>query len=236
MEVNLESLKELIATGIVRALEQEFVYKKQNLGLKTANCYRDLKLDTIYSILEEMFTSDDYFIHNFRRSYWKGQILVDLNSKALVSITSTKNLKRLSKDKSRKVPHYMKTIINSLNSEFKPHKQLSFDSSNTDGDEIYNKEFNDIFSDIGISLKRFTYYIVAYDYKSNKVPDINWYLFGRDFYIEDEESLMKYIKPDVLELTSLENETDDANTNSEGHEPNEGIKLGLKKKKSKKHS
>lgn len=47
---------------------------------------------------------------------------------------------------------------------------------------------------------------------------------------------MKYIKPDVLELISLENETDDANTNSEGHEPNEGIKLGLKKKKSKKHS
>lgn len=232
----MEHFKELIANGIYRALEGELEYKKQFLGFETANCYRDLKLDTIYWQLEEMLISDDYFIHNFRRSYWKGKILVDLNSKALVSITSTMNLNNVSSGKYSNEDHYMKTIINSLNSKFQPHKQLSFDSSNTDGDEIYDKEFNDIFSDIGIDLKGFTYYIVAYDYKSNVVTDINLYLFGRDFYMEEKESLMKYIKPDILELTNLENETDDTDTNLEYFEPNEGIKLGLKKKKSKKNS
>lgn len=232
----MDHLKELIANGIFRALGQEFVYKKQILGLKTANCYRDLKLDIIYWLLEETFNSEDYFIYNFRRSYWGGRILVDLNSKSLVSITSTMNLNNVSRGKHSNKYHYMKTINNSLNSDFEPHKQLSFDSSNTYSEEIYNKEFNDIFSDIGIDLKGFTYYIVAYDYKSNIVTNIDWYLFGKDFYIEEKESLMKYIKPDILELTSLENETDDTDTNSEYFEPNEGIKLGLKKKKSKKNS
>ena len=136
----MEYLKESIANGIYRALEEELVYKKQFLHFKTANCYRDLKLDTIYSILEEMFISDNYFIHNFRRSYWKGQILVDKNSKSLVSITSSMNLKNVTSYEHNNELHYMKTIINSLNNEFKPHNQLSFYSSNTDGDEIYNKE------------------------------------------------------------------------------------------------
>lgn len=232
----MEHLKELIANGIFRALNQEFVQKKQILGLKTANCYRDLKLDIIYWLLEETFNSEDYFIYNFRRSYWRGRILVDLNSKSLVSITSTMNLNKVSRGDYSNKYHYIKTIINSLNSDFKPHKQLSFDSSNTYSEEIYDKEFYDIFSDIGIDLKGFTYYIVAYDYKSNIVTNIDWYLFGSDFYIEEKESLMEYIKPDIIELTSVENETDDTNTNSEGLKPNEGIKLGLKKKKSEKYS
>ena len=232
----MEHLKESIANGIVKALEQDFLNNKYSLELATTNCFKDLKSDTINTLLDNEFTSDGCFVHKFKRRCWQGMVLIDLNSKALVSITSTMNLKRVSKDKSRKVPHYMQSIINSLNKHIQSHNQLSFSFFNTFDEETYDRDFNNIFSKIDIDLKDFTYYVVAYDYKFNKVTGINWYLLGSDFYIEEKESLMKYIKPDILELTNLENETDDTDTNSEYFEPNEGIKLGLKKKKSKKNS
>lgn len=232
----MERLKELIANTVVSALEQDYVYKKNILDLPTANCHRDLKLDTIYWRLEEIFTSDDCFIHDFKRSYWKGKILVDSKSKSLVSITGTTNLNKVSRDKYSSSDHYMKIISNSLNTDVKPNKQLSFDPLYTDGVGIYNKEFNDIFSDIGIDLKGYTYYIVAYDYKSDKVIDIIWYLFDSDFNEVYTESLIKFIKPDIIELTNSESETEDIDKNLESPQPNEGIKLGLKKKKSVKNS
>lgn len=226
----MEKLKETIANVIAEALEQDFLDCKYKLNLETYNCLRSMKSDVINTKLKEVLTSENYIIHKFKRYAWEGMFILDLNTKSLISITSISNLNRIPKDKNRKVPHYMQTNLNYLNNDIEANKQMSFELGKTFDNNVYEEDFKNIFYGLNIDLKEYTYYIVAYDYKFNKVSEMNWYLLGNQFNIAEKESIMSLISPDFLDLTSSENESDDKLRNKEDNKPNKGIRLGLKLK------
>lgn len=231
----MEKLKETIANIIAEALEQDFLDCKYKLNLDSYNCLGSMKSDVINTKLKEVLTSESYIIHKFKRYAWEGRFILDLDSKSLISITSIPNLNRIPIDKNRKVPHYMQSILNCLNNDIEANKQMSFELGKTFDNDVYEKDFKDIFYGLNVDFKEYTYYVVAYDYKFNKVSEMNWYLLGNEFNVAEKESIMSLINPDFLELTSSENESDDKLTNKEDNKPNKGIKLGLKEKNLKKH-
>lgn len=231
----MEKLKETIANVIAEALEQDFLDCKYKLNLDSHNCLGSMKSDVINTKLKEVLTSDNYIVHKFKRYAWEGRFILDLDTKSLISITSISNLNRIPIDKNRKVPHYMQTILNCLNNEIEANKQMSFELGKTFNPDVYEQDFKNIFSGLDINLSDFTYYVVAYDYKFNKVSEMNWYLLGNQFNIAEKESIMSLISPDFLDLTSSENESDDKSINKEDNKPNKGIRLGLKEKNLKKH-
>ncbi|HGN3651333.1 TPA: DUF5986 family protein [Streptococcus pyogenes] len=231
----MKKLKEIIANVIVEALEQDFLDCKYKLNLDTHNCFGGLKSDVINTKLREVLTSENYIIHKFKRYAWEGRFILDLESKSLVSITSISNLNRIPKDKNRRVPHYMQSILYYLNSEIDTNKQISFDLGKTFNPDVYEQDFKNIFSGLDINLSDFTYYVVAYDYKANKINEMDWYLLGNEFNIAKKESIMNLINPDFINLTRLENDFSDELTEIAENKPNKGIKLGLKEKNVKKH-
>lgn len=231
----MEKLKETIANVIAEALEQDFLDYKYKLNLDSYNCLGSMKSDVINTKLKEVFTSENYIIHKFKRFAWEGRFILDLNTKSLISITSISNLNRIPIEKNRKVPHYMQSILNCLNNDIETNKQMSFDLGKTFDIDVYEKDFKNIFYGLNIDFKEFTYYVVAYDYKFNKVSEMNWYLLGNEFNVAEKESILNLINPDFLDLTSSENESDDKLINKENKKPNKGIKLGLKERNLKKH-
>lgn len=231
----MKKLKETIANVIAEALEQDFLECKYKLNLDTLNCLGGMKSDVINTKLKEVLTSQNYIIHKFKRRAWEGRFILDLTTKSLISITSISNLNRISMDKNRKVPHYMQSILNCLNKDIESNKQMSFDLGKTFDYSVYDKDFKNIFYGLNIDIEKFTYYVVAYDYKFNKVSEMNWYLLGNEFNVAEKESIMGLINPDFLDLTSSENESDDKLISNEDKKPNKGIKLGLKEKNLKKH-
>ena len=231
----MEKLKETIANVIAEALEQDFLDYKYKLNLDSYNCLGSMKSDVINTKLMEVLTSENYIIHKFKRFAWEGRFILDLNTKSLISITSISNLNRIPIEKNRKVPHYMQSILNCLNNDIETNKQMSFDLGKTFDIDVYEKDFKNIFYGLNIDFKEFTYYVVAYDYKFNKVSEMNWYLLGNEFNVAEKESILNLINPDFLDLTSSENESDDKLINKENKKPNKGIKLGLKERNLKKH-
>lgn len=231
----MEKLKETIANVIAEALEQDFLDYKYKLNLDSYNCLGSMKSDVINTKLKEVFTSENYIIHKFKRFAWEGRFILDLNTKSLISITSISNLNRIPIEKNRKVPHYMQSILNCLNNDIETNKQMSIDLGKTFDIDVYEKDFKNIFYGLNIDFKEFTYYVVAYDYKFNKVSEMNWYLLGNEFNVAEKESILNLINPDFLDLTSSENESDDKLINKNNKKPNKGIKLGLKERNLKKH-
>lgn len=225
----MEKLKETIAITIVEALEQDFIDKKYSLDLDSKNCLGMMKSDVINTNLKKKFNSERYIVHKFNRYAWEGRFIIDLETKSLISITSISNLNHVPKVKGRKIPHYMQTILHCLNEEVKYNQQMSFEGFEEFDSEVYEEDFEKILSGLDVNFNEFTYYVVAYDFKSNKVVDMNWYLLGSGFNIAEETSMMELVKPDFMDLTTSQEIIDEQDKSiNEQSRPGKGVKLGLK--------
>lgn len=225
----MENLKEIVANVIVESLEHDFLEKKYSLNLDSHNCLRMMKSDVINTHLKKVFNSDRYIVHKFNRFAWEGRFIIDLESKSLVSITSISNLNHIPKVKERRIPHYMQTLLKSLNESVITNQQMSFEVYSEFETEVYEDDMSQIFNGLDIDMDNYIYYVVAYDYSSNKVTEMNWYLLGAEFNIAEKSSMMDLVKPDFINLTVAENLKDTSVNSQELKEsPKKGIKLGLK--------
>ena len=123
----------------------------------------------------------------------------------------------------------MQTILHCLNEEVKSNQQMSFEGFEEFDSEVYEEDFEKILSGLDVNFNEFTYYVVAYDFKSNKVVDMNWYLLGSGFNIAEETSMMELVKPDFMDLTTSQEIIDEQDKSiNEQSRPGKGVKLGLK--------
>lgn len=226
----MEELKKIIATTIVESLEQDFLDKKYSLGLNSHNCLGMMRSDVINTKLEDNFSSERYIIRKFNRSGWEGRFIIDLETKSLISITTILNLNNVLKAKRRKTPHYMQTLSYWLNGGVETNQQMCFEGFEKFNNEVYEEDFKKILSGLNVDFNDFTYYIVAYNFKSNKVIDMKWYLLGAEFNIAEEVSMMQYVKPNFVDLTSAQEMIDEqGQSTNEQPQPSKRVKLGLKK-------
>lgn len=212
-----------------------FLNTKYALNFETKNCFGMMKSDVINKHLKQVFDSSRYIIHTFKRYSWEGVLVIDLESKSLVSITSNSNLNHVPKVKERSIPHYMQTLLHCLNARVDANQQITFEGFESFEDEVYEDDFAKIINGLDLDFNDFTYYIVAYDFKSNKVTDMSWYLLGPDFNIAEKTNMMELVKPDFIELTASDDlEIGNDNSTEKQPQPRKGIPLGLKENKLKK--
>ena len=231
----MENFKKSLANVIVESLEQDFLGMKYKLDLDSSNYLGMMKSDVINTNLIKVFTSDRYVVHKFKRRAWEGRFVLDIESKSLVIITSIPNLNKIPAVKDRKVPHYMQTVLWYLNDAVTAKKQISFNPMFSFDSRVYEDDFANIFGQLDIDLDDYTYYVVAYDFNSNKVTDMNWYLLGTEFNVAEKTSMMDLVNPDFINLTNSDVEShEELLEEEEKDEPKKGIKLGLKQKVMKK--
>lgn len=226
----MEKLKEIIANMVVQSLERDFLEKKYILDLDSHNNLGMMKSDVINTNLTKAFSSNRFIIHKFKRYAWEGRFIVDLQTKIIVSITTISNLNHIPKVKGRKTPHYMQTALKVFNDTKTVKKQMSFDFYSDFHPEIYKEDMSNLFSSLDINLDEYTYYVVAYDFRRNKVTELNWCLLGSEFNVVEKSSMMNLVKPDFIDLTQGENFNCDASEVIEQKKSlKKRIKLGLKK-------
>jgi len=234
----MDNLKRKLVNCITESLNSDVPDKKYALGLDSHNYERFLKSDVINSNLKMKFSEENYIVHKFKKGGWEGRFIIDLDTKAIVSITTTQNLKNIPTVKDRRIPHYMQSCLYVINEHVNSPKQISFGDQGTRFcREDYEEDFNNLTSSLDLDIEEYTYYVVTYDYKFNKVTDITWYLMDKDFVVATSESLSNLIKPDFTELTSelvVDKENKASNKSQNSEKSKKGIPLGLKKENKKK--
>lgn len=233
MGYTLDKTLEKIVYSITQALEVDLEITKEELDLDSENYVGFVKGDLINTRLKKYFSESDCFVHSFKRGGWEGRMIIDIKERTICSITSTKNLSIIPKVKERKIPHYMQSCLSIINEHREAPKQTSFiEVESKFADDFYMDDCNQIFQGLDINLNEFTYYVVTYDHKFNKVLDPKVHLLSYDFQAIEIKSLNEYIKPDFAALT--ENFTLDNDKNEKtGEEKSKNLitlKDGIKPK------
>lgn len=233
----MDKTLEKMVYSIIQALEVDLEIKRKELDLDSENYLGFIKSDLINTRLKEYFSESDCFIHSFKRGGWEGRMIIDMKERIIYSITSTKNLSIIPKVKERKIPHYMQSCVSVINGNIEAPKQTTFiEVGSKFSEDLYIDDCNNIFRDLDINLDEFTYNVVTYVHKHNKVLDPEIHLLSDNFQLIETKSLNEYIKPDFAALT--ENFTLENNTNEKtGEEKSknlitlkEGIKPKLRKR------
>lgn len=180
------------------------------------------------------FKSERYKIQEFKKADLEGRFLIDLETKSIVTITSISNLDSIAKKGKikQKTPHYAQTMVNRFNNKFNSYQQLQFNGFDKFdfGSDLHENQLKNLLKGIDIDLDDFTYYIVAYDFNSDKVIEMYWYLYNANFQIVEKEDMMKYVKPDFIYLTNSSDVTEKLYDSVDTQrQPTKRIKLGLKK-------
>lgn len=228
---DLNKALEKIVYSIVQAIEADLPDKITQMDLETDNYVRVIKGDLINTRLKEMLLEPNYHIHSFNKGGWKGRMIIDKNNSNIFSITSMDNLSRIPKVKDRRIPHYMQSCLNIINKMVEAPKQISLiDLGSEFLEEDYLDDYNKLFNNTDINLDGFTYYILTYEHKYNKIINVQLHLLNKDFQEVDKKSLNEFIRPDFASLTegiiSNENTTEepDKETIKEFLSPKKGIK------------
>ena len=119
-----------IMTKIGKAVEKgatedtrEYLRSSDNV---TNNAVAFLRGDYINTNLSTMVANENIDVKLFKRSSWTGALVIDRENQLIFSVCSRKTLDRIPKNKTRRSPHYIQTILNTINKdEIAPVKQMS---------------------------------------------------------------------------------------------------------------
>lgn len=188
------------ATGDIR----EYLNSSENV---TNNAIAFLRSDYINTNLSRFVANDNVDIKLFKRSSWTGALVIDRENKLIFSVCSRKTLDRIPKNKSRRSPHYMQTILNTVNKdEIAPVKQMSIADFNPSlitgfSDDDYEKDFLSIMEEAVIFYEGYRLWVITYEVERFNLTDIAAVLMDGDFDTVQEVSIMEMIKPNFGDLT-----------------------------------
>ena len=81
----------------------------------TNNAVAFLRGDYINTNLSNMVADESVEVKLFKRSSWTGALVIDRENQLIFSVCSRNTLNRIPKNKTRKSPHYIQTILNTIN-------------------------------------------------------------------------------------------------------------------------
>lgn len=205
----------------VRAIEKAIAvdipqYMHDN-HLETNNAIAWLRGDYINENLRRLVVSDDVELISFKRSSWKGRILVDKQEKITYTITTQANLHAIPKKRDRKKPHFLQSILAAENSRYEGHgeQRTLFPKEPFDGDCL-QKDYEDLTAGKLDLPGCYKHYIISYRSEQNELQDVKLEFFDKNFTIIDSVTLNEYIKPDFARLTDA--------APSEENAPNTSVK------------
>lgn len=186
--------------AINKAVTVNIPQQLQEQHLETNNYIAHMRGDWINENLRRSVVTDGVDLVCFRRTSWKGRLLVDHRSHTSYSITTIENLRRIPK-KHRLHPHFLQTILSIENAGYEgQYSQTSF-LPDIYSPEEYENDYSEIFAGMLDPDSGYHHCVIAYGVEGDEITDIRLEFLDPNFYVVDELSLTEYIRPDFAKLT-----------------------------------
>ena len=123
---NIMTTMTMIGKAIEKGAVEDIKSYLQTCDTITTNGMPGVRADKINTNLSTMVASENIEIKLFKRSSWKGVLVVDKGNKMLLSVCTKNTLDRVVKNKTRRSPHYAQTMVNTVNKDEKAEvKQMT---------------------------------------------------------------------------------------------------------------
>jgi len=207
---NVMTTMTMIGKAIEKGAVEDIKSYLQTCDTITTNGMPGVRADKINTNLSKMVASENIEIKLFKRSSWKGVLVVDKGNKMLFSVCTQNTLERIVKNKNRKSPHYAQTMVNTVNKDEKAEiKQMSISDFNplfavefTDDD--FEKDFFSIMEEAINEFEDYRFWVVSYEVEHFVMKSISAILTDRDFDKVQEVSILETLKPNFGDLTVVE--------------------------------
>ncbi len=207
---NLMTTMTMIGKAIEKGAIDDTRSYLQNCETITTNGLPGVRADKINTNLSKMVASDDVEIKMFSRSSWKGVLVVDNGNKMLFSVCTKNTLDRVTKNTTRRSPHYAQTMVNTINkdevAEVKQMTIADFDPTFTVifSEEDFEKDFFSIMEDAVCKYDGYRFWVVSYEVEKFVMKSLSAILMDKDFDRVQEISILEALKPNFGELTAVE--------------------------------
>lgn len=228
-----ESLLRMIVKAIEKGIGEDIREYLRSTDKATNNAIGLMRADNINTNLRDSVASDTVELKYFNRSAWTGCLLIDRQHQVTYTICSKQTLDGIPKQKDRKSPHYLQTILHIQNSEVEaPCQQLSLGDYMPEfrplfSDEDYQQDYARIMEDDLSFDDDYTHLVIVYEAEHFVITSITVKLLNADFQTAQEYSLEKLLKPDFSELTA----SDKQDAHKKDSHALVSVKHGLKKAK-----
>lgn len=207
---NTKSIMLKIGKAIEKGVGEDIRTYLANSDNAVNNAIAFLRGDYIATNIRNTLESETTEIKYFKRNSWTGCIVIDRIDKHSYSVCAKKTLERIPKNKDRRSPHYLQTILNTENREEEGNgRQVSladygFSVGNQFTEEEYEKDFLSIMEETLSLADDYRHWIITYEAEHNSLVGLSAVLLDGDFCIVKEIPLMELMKPDFGSLTSAE--------------------------------
>lgn len=174
---------------------------------ETNNALILIRGDNINTNLRTYVVKDDIDLISFRRYGWSGRMVIDRKEHITYSIMTEGTLSGIPKKKNRENPHYLQSVLYVENRDcIAKERQMTLEDFGITifDTDVLEQDFKKVTQGMVNVEDDYKHYIIAYKAENGKIKDIKLRFLDKDFNIVDEESLMKYIKPDFSRLTDIE--------------------------------
>lgn len=182
----------------------------QSCDTITMNGLPGVRADKINTNLSKMVASENVEIKMFSRSSWKGILVVDKENKTLFSVCTKNTLDRITKNKTRRSPHYAQTMVNTINkdevAEVKQMTIADIDATFAGAftEEDFEKDFFAIMEEAVCEYVGYRFWVITYEVEKFVMKSLSAILMDKDFDRVQEISILEALKPNFAELTSVE--------------------------------
>lgn len=207
---NLMTTMTMIGKAIEKGAIEDTRSYLQSCDTITTNGLPGVRADKINTNLSKMVASDDIEIKMFSRSSWKGVLVVDNGNKTLFSVCTKNTLDRVTKNKTRRSPHYAQTMVNTINKdEVAEVKQMTIADYDptfavTFSEEDFEKDFFSIMEHAVCEYEGYRFWVVSYEVEKFVMKSLSAILMDKDFDRVQEISILEALKPNFGELTAVE--------------------------------
>ena len=207
---NIMTTMTMIGKAIEKGAVEDIKSYLQTCDTITTNGMPGVRADKINTNLSTMVASENIEIKLFKRSSWKGVLVVDKGNKMLLSVCTKNTLDRVVKNKTRRSPHYAQTMVNTVNKDEKAEvKQMSiadfdplFAVEFTDDD--FEKDFFSIMEEAVNEFEGYRFWVVSYEVERFAMKSLSAILMDKDFDKVQEISILEALKPNFGDLTAAE--------------------------------
>lgn len=210
ISVNVQAIMAKIGKAIEKAVGEDIRTYLSTNDNATNNALPFLRGDYINTNIKKAMESEAVEIKYFNRSSWKGVILIVRDDQVTLSVCAKKTLDRIPKNRNRKSPHYLQSILYTENGDehSSSHQMTLYDLDDSFvcgfTNEELEKDFLAIMEETLSLHDNFRHWVITYEAERSSVVELTAVLLDKDFGRVKEISLLNLLKPNFGDLTSTE--------------------------------
>ncbi|XME01980.1 DUF5986 family protein [Lachnospiraceae bacterium C1.1] len=204
---NTKSIMIKIGKAIEKGACEDIRTYLENNNNAVNNALGFLRGDYIVTNIRNTVRDNSVEIKYFKRSSWTGCIIIDHTDKNTYSVCAKSTLDRIPKNKNRKKPHYVQTLLNTENRyEEAEERQMTLADfgileETQFTEEDYRKDFWEIMEETLSIEDNYKHWVVTYEVEHNSLVGVSAVLLNKEFAVVKEISIIDMLKPDFGNLT-----------------------------------